>query len=136
MNAKFTLNSSLAAGSIAVVTLDLCVVRLMNDANYPWLVLVPQLPDAIEIVDLDRDTRHLLMDEIAKASEVLRSVTGAEKLNVAALGNQVSQLHVHVIARFRGDDAWPDPVWGAVPRKHYAQDAGADLVEKLADAFG
>ena len=135
MNAKLALNSSLAAESIAVTTLDLCEVRLMNDANFPWLLLVPQLPDAIEIVDLDPETRHTLMDEIARASEALRSVTGAEKLNVAALGNQVAQLHVHVIARFRTDDAWPGPVWGAVPRKHYAQEAGAELVEKLADAL-
>lgn len=135
MTTKFTLNSSLAADSIPVAKLDLCEVRLMNDANFPWLVLVPQLPGAIEIVDLDPDTRHLLMDEIARASQALRSVTGAEKLNVAALGNQVSQLHVHVIARFRDDDAWPGPVWGAVPRRHYAQETGADLVDRLADAL-
>ncbi len=135
MTTKFTLSSSLAADSIPVAKLDLCEVRLMNDANFPWLVLVPQLPGAIEIVDLDPDTRHLLMDEIAKASQALRSVTGAEKLNVAALGNQVSQLHVHVIARFRDDDAWPGPVWGAVPRRHYAQETGADLVDRLANTL-
>jgi diadenosine tetraphosphate (Ap4A) HIT family hydrolase len=136
MSATFSLNSSLAADTVPVVTLDLCDVRLMNDANYPWLVLVPKIPDAIEIVDLDPAVRHRLMDEIARASDVLRSVTGAEKLNVAALGNQVAQLHVHVIARFREDEAWPGPVWGVVPRKPYASDARMELVEKLTDAFG
>ena len=88
-----------------------------------------------QIVDLEPETRHRLMDEIAMASAALRSVTGAEKLNVAALGNQVAQLHVHVIARFRDDEAWPGPVWGAVPRKAYDKDARVDLIEKLSDAF-
>ena len=135
MSATFSLNSSLAADTVPVVTLDLCEVRLMNDANYPWLILVPKIPDAIEIVDLDPAVRHRLMDEIATASDVLRAVTGAEKLNVAALGNQVAQLHVHVIARFREDEAWPGPVWGVVPRKPYPSDARMELVEKLTDAF-
>jgi diadenosine tetraphosphate (Ap4A) HIT family hydrolase len=135
MSPKFNLNSSLAADTIALVKLDLCEVRLMNDANFPWLVLVPQISDAIEIVDLDSDTRHRLIDEIAKASDALRSVTGAEKLNVAALGNQVAQLHVHVIARFRDDEAWPGPVWGAAPRRPYSADARVAMVEKLVDAL-
>ncbi|MCT8970856.1 HIT family protein [Microbaculum marinisediminis] len=135
MSVTFSLHSSLAADTIPVAMLDLCEVRLMNDANFPWLVLVPRTPDAIEIVDLEPETRHRLMDEIAMASAALRSVTGAEKLNVAALGNQVAQLHVHVIARFRDDEAWPGPVWGAVPRKAYDKDARVDLIEKLSDAF-
>jgi len=135
MSKTFSLNGSLAADTIAVASLDLCDVRLMNDANYPWLILVPRIADAIEIVDLEASVRHTLMDEIAKASEALRAVTGAEKLNVAALGNMVAQLHVHVIARFRDDEAWPGPVWGVVPRKRYEQDAGADLIDRLAEAL-
>lgn len=135
MNSAFTLNTSLSADTIFIAALDLCDVRLMNDANFPWLVLVPRLPDAIEIVDLEPATRHALIDEIAVASEALRAVAGAEKLNVAALGNQVAQLHVHIIARNREDPAWPGPVWGAVPRAHYSQDERMALVDKLADKF-
>ena len=133
MSKTFSLNGSLAADTIAVASLDLCDVRLMNDANYPWLILVPRIADAIEIVDLEASVRHTLMDEIAKASEALRAVTGAEKLNVAALGNMVAQLHVHVIARFRDDEAWPGPVWGAA--KPVAYDAGERerLISDLAD---
>lgn len=135
MNAGFSLNPTLAADTIPVATFELCEVRLMNDANFPWLVLVPRLRDAIEIVDLDARTRYRLIDEIARAGEALRTVTGADKLNVAALGNQVAQLHVHVIARFRDDPAWPGPVWGATPRKSYSQEDRVALVERLADAF-
>jgi len=135
MTSAFKLNTSLSADTVFVASLDLCDVRLMNDANFPWLVMVPRLPDAIEIVDLEPETRHTLVDEIARASEVLRQATGAEKLNVAALGNQVAQLHVHVIARFREDAAWPGPVWGAVPRTHYSQEDRVAMVEKLADGF-
>jgi diadenosine tetraphosphate (Ap4A) HIT family hydrolase len=135
MPAQFKLNSSLAADTVFVAALPLCEVRLMNDANYPWLILVPRLSDAIEIVDLEQATRHALIDEVAKASDVLREITGAEKLNVAALGNQVAQLHVHIIARFREDEAWPGPVWGAAPRKAYVPDDRMELLEKLADGF-
>ncbi len=135
MSVKFSLNASLAADTMPVAMLDLCEVRLMNDANFPWLVLVPHLPDAIEIVDLEPGTRHRLIDEIALASHILRAVTGAEKLNVAALGNQVAQLHVHVVARFREDEAWPGPVWGAAPRRPYDNDSRIDLLTKLADAL-
>jgi diadenosine tetraphosphate (Ap4A) HIT family hydrolase len=135
MNAKFHLNSSLAADTVFVAALPLCDVRLMNDSNYPWLVLVPRLADAIEIIDLEPETRHTLIDEVAVAGEALRKICGSDKLNVAALGNQVAQLHVHVIARFRDDEAWPGPVWGASPRKPYTQEERTGLVDRLADAL-
>ncbi len=108
----FTLDPRLEADSIAVCSLDLCSVRLMNNATYPWLLLVPQRPGLVELIDLDRQGQVQLMDEIALASRALKSATGCYKLNVAALGNQVAQLHVHVIARVRDDPAWPGPVWG------------------------
>lgn len=136
MSSPFALHPSLAADTVFVAALDLCDARLMNDANYPWLILVPRLGDAIEIVDLDAATRHRLIDDVARAGEALRAVAGAEKLNVGALGNQVPQLHVHVIARFRDDPAWPGPVWGTVPRLAYDPDTRGALVEALAARLG
>ena len=132
---SFDLNPRLEGDSIFVTDLPLSTVRLMKDANYPWLLLVPRKNDLIELIDLDADDRHQLMDEIALASEALKSATNCEKLNVGALGNQVSQLHVHVIARFRDDAAWPGPVWGGVPAKAYSEDAQSDLIQKLRDVL-
>ncbi len=135
MSRQFHLDPRLEADTVFVAALELCDVRLMNDAGYPWLVLVPRLADAIEIVDLDEAARHKLIDEVARAGEALRTTVGAEKLNVAALGNQVPQLHVHVIARFRNDEAWPGPVWGAAPRRAYDADTRGELVDRLADSL-
>lgn len=94
---------------------DLALSRLLvsNDASYPWLLLVPRRPDACEIIDLDSGDRRQLMEEIALVSGVLKAATACDKLNVAAIGNMVPQLHVHIVARRRGDPAWPKPVWGA-----------------------
>jgi len=132
---SFSLNPRLEGDSFHVLDLDLSMVRLMKDANYPWLLLVPRKNDLIELIDLDPTDQHGLMDEIAAASAALKSVTGAEKLNVAALGNQVSQLHIHVIARFRDDAAWPGPVWGAAHPQDYEPDAAHHLIERLRNAF-
>ena len=109
---QFVLDARLESDSIVVCTLDLCTVRLMKNATYPWLLLIPQKADLVELIDLERPERIELMDEIALASRALKSATGCYKLNVAALGNQVSQLHIHVIARIRDDPAWPGPIWG------------------------
>jgi diadenosine tetraphosphate (Ap4A) HIT family hydrolase len=98
---------------------DLALSRLLvsNDANYPWLLLVPRRPDASEITDLDAADQQQLMMEIAAVSAALKAVTACNKLNVAAIGNMVPQLHVHIVARWRDDPAWPRPVWGAVPAR-------------------
>lgn len=136
MNATFCLNPSLEADTVPVTALALCEVRLMMDATYPWLILVPRLADVIEIIDLDQATRHQLIDEIAAVSQALRDSTGAEKMNVAALGNQVAQLHIHVIARFRDDAAWPGPVWGAADRTHYAPEERDRLIDMLVGRLG
>ena len=100
---------------------DLPLSRLLvnNDANYPWLLLVPRRPGAREIIDLDEKDRSQLMIEIAHISRALKEVTACHKLNVAAIGNVVPQLHVHIVARERNDPAWPRPVWGAVPARAY-----------------
>ena len=115
---EFALDPRLEADTLEVTRLPLSVVRLMNDRRFPWLILVPARPGAMEIVDLDHADRAQLIEEIAVASAALRELFHAKKLNVAALGNVVAQLHVHVIARFESDDAWPKPVWGTTAEKY------------------
>ena len=111
-----------------MIELPLCEVRLMDDANHPWLVLVPRVADIVEIIDLDPGQRAQLTAEIDAASRALQALFEPHKLNVAALGNLVPQLHVHVIARYTDDIAWPKPVWGAANARPYAPE---DLVERV-----
>jgi diadenosine tetraphosphate (Ap4A) HIT family hydrolase len=129
------LDPRLAADTLPIGDLALSSVRLMNDARYPWLILVPRRAEATEILDLDRADRALLIEEIALASEALRALPGADKINVGALGNVVRQLHVHVVARRVGDEAWPGPVWGAGVARRYEAETAAALVEKLRRAL-
>lgn len=112
MDALFKLDERLAGDCFVVTELELCRVLLMNDARYPWLVLVPRTNGLVELADLDCAGQHQLLDEIHRADTALRQLGPFDKLNVAALGNVVSQLHVHVIARRQTDFAWPAPVWG------------------------
>ncbi len=112
MSGAFILDLRLAVDSEPVLALPLSDVRLMNDARFPWLIMVPRRMGKIEIIDLDVADRALLIDEIAAVSHALKAVTDCHKLNVGALGNAVRQLHVHVIARQTADPAWPGPVWG------------------------
>lgn len=115
----YQLHSQLSQDSVAICMLPLCEVRLMNDANYPWVLLVPQVADTREIHQLSVRHQQALMREVAMVSRRLEALTLAEKMNVAALGNMVPQLHIHIIARFESDAAWPKPVWGVVPAKPY-----------------
>lgn len=108
----FALDSRLAADTLPVAALPLCDVLLMNDARYVWLILVPRRPGLTEIADLAEDDRARLWREVDQAAAALRQVAPCDKLNIGALGNIVRQLHVHVVARRVGDDAWPGPVWG------------------------
>jgi diadenosine tetraphosphate (Ap4A) HIT family hydrolase len=130
------LDKQLEADSIAIGALQLCEVRLINDVRFPWLVLIPQRAALVEIIDLDPHDQALLTEDIATVSKTLKDVTGCYKLNVAALGNQVRQLHIHIIARFENDAAWPAPVWGRGASKPYDADARDALIAKLRKAFG
>jgi diadenosine tetraphosphate (Ap4A) HIT family hydrolase len=117
MTEPFALHSRLAADTIALGQWPLCRLLLMKDARFPWLILVPAKPDLREIHDLSLQERAVLIEEVARASTGMQQAFKADKMNVAALGNQVPQLHVHVIARFAGDAAWPNPVWeSTVPK--------------------
>jgi diadenosine tetraphosphate (Ap4A) HIT family hydrolase len=111
----WSLHPQLARDTVAIGDLALSRVLVANDANWPWLLLVPRRQGACEIIDLDEDEQAELMTEIARAGSALKEVTACDKLNVAALGNVVPQLHVHVIARRVGDAGWPKPIWGAAP---------------------
>lgn len=106
----FQLHPRLDQDTVFVCSLPLCCVLLMRDARYPWLVLVPALPELREIHDLEAADRARLMDEIAQASQTLQRLYAPDKINVGALGNLVPQLHVHVVARREADPAWPGPV--------------------------
>ena len=110
------LDQQLRGDTITIGDLPLCRVLLNDDGNYPWLILVPRREDLVELTDLNESGRTTLMREIAQVSAALKAHTRCHKLNVAALGNVVAQLHVHIIARFRTDPAWPNPVWGKVKR--------------------
>lgn len=131
----FQLDSRLATDTHAVTALELCDVLLMNDAAYPWLILVPRRADKADMIDLVPADQILLAGELARASHVLRALFNPDKLNVAALGNMVRQLHVHVIARFTTDAAWPAPVWGRAPPQPYDEAAAAQLIDDLRTAM-
>ncbi len=115
----WALDPQLARDTATIGDLPLARVLAMNDANYPWLILVPRQAGVVEIIDLDDEQQAQLMDEIAMLSRVLKDVTGCDKLNIAAIGNVVAQLHVHIVARRHGDAAWPRPVWGAASARAY-----------------
>jgi len=132
----FQLHPTLAADTIALARWPLSEVRLMRDASYPWLILVPARPGLRDLHDVAAGERVLLIEEIARASDALVAAVAPDKINVAALGNVVEQLHVHVIARFRADPAWPNPVWGAVPRRDYPPEALARVTAALGAALG
>ena len=111
----WSLHPQLKKDTIDIGDLPLCRVLVIKDAHYPWLLLVPRRPDAVEIIDLDEVEQAQLMTEISRAARALKEVTRCDKLNIAALGNLVPQLHVHIIARRSSDAAWPRPVWGVMP---------------------
>ncbi|PHQ66416.1 MAG: hypothetical protein COB93_11975 [Sneathiella sp.] len=108
----FQLHSRLNADTTLILSLDVCQILLMNDSRFPWIILVPARPDLKEIHDLSSEDYTKVMAETLKCSEVMAALFGADKMNMAALGNMVPQLHIHIIARFKDDAAWPAPVWG------------------------
>lgn len=124
----FALHPRLEADTHFAADWPLCRVLVMNDARYPWLVLVPRREGIREVTALDLADRAQLMDEIAQAGCVLQTVPGVTKLNIGALGNVVPQLHVHVVGRHQGDPAWPGPVWGHSPAVPYAAEALARML--------
>lgn len=111
-NIGFILNERLGTSTHFVCDLPLCQLLRYNDVRYPWFLLVPRIPDAVELYMLSCEQQNQIMIEISLVSRFLKEVLGVHKINVGALGNMVPQLHIHVIGREIGDVAWPGPVWG------------------------
>lgn len=124
----FELHPQLAKDTWLLSQLPLCSLLLSRDALYPWLILVPRQPDIREIFELDALSQQQLWQESNQISRLLQQAFQPDKLNIAALGNMVPQLHLHQIARFSSDAAWPAPVWGRVPAKAYSN---AELQQRL-----
>jgi len=131
MAADFQLDPRLASDSMLVADGPLSQLRLVDDARFPWLVLVPRIPGAVEWLDLDGASQRLLLAEINLCGRLLRALGPVHKLNIGALGNVVRQLHVHVLARSEADAAWPAPAWGSGPPLRYAADQRQALLETL-----
>jgi diadenosine tetraphosphate (Ap4A) HIT family hydrolase len=131
----FSLHERLAADTLAIGDLALSRVLLMNDARFPWIVLVPRINGVREIFDLSTGDQQRLIAEAAHCAQRLKMLTGAGKINVGVLGNLVPQLHVHVVARSPGDGAWPGPVWGFGAPDPYTSAEVDAFVAQLRDAL-
>jgi len=127
----FTLDQRLQQDTLLLGDFPLCRLLLMNDANYPWFILVPRRDEVSELFQLDAQEQQQLWRESTELAEVLKDTFKADKMNVATLGNVVSQLHMHVIVRRKDDPAWPAPVWGKHPARPYSDEQVAALRSKL-----
>ena len=132
---SFELHAQLAADCFVVGDLELCRLLLMNDSHYPWFILVPRRAGIREIIELSEDERRQLWQESDWLSRELMRHFQPDKLNIAALGNMVPQLHVHHIARFKSDAAWPSPVWGKYPAQAYTPEQAQDRIQAMQAAF-
>lgn len=132
----FKLDSRLNADTVFIGSYTLCEIRLMNDNRWPWLVLVPKISGAEEIHDLTRNDQVQISTETSLAAAALKKYTGCTKINTAAIGNIVRQLHIHVIARNEGDANWPGPVWGFGSAQPYEAGALEETVRHLQSALG
>lgn len=136
MNRKnFQLDPRLERDCFALGRFKLCRLLLMNNAAVPWFILVPET-DATEICDLNLLAQAILFDEINTVSHFVQALDGVEKLNVAAIGNVVSQLHLHVVGRHPGDFAWPGVVWGVEAKERYADEQVERIRQQAADGLG
>ncbi len=135
MSPPFALHPTIAADTLPLASLALSDVRLMDDARYTWLLLVPRKAGAEELTDLTTAERALLIEEIATVATAMKAVMACDKLNVATLGNIVRQLHIHVVARLAGDQAWPGAVWGIGTAVAYAAAERDRLVARIRAAL-
>jgi diadenosine tetraphosphate (Ap4A) HIT family hydrolase len=127
----FILDSKINSDTYAIADLKISRLLLMNDSNYFWLILVPRKANLVELIDLDFDEQIEVLREINLVGKILKENFGAEKLNIAALGNVVKQLHIHVIGRFQNDASFPKPVWGNSPLKPYQEEAALEIIKKI-----
>jgi len=127
----FELHPRLAQDCIEMGEFELCLLLLCNDANYPWFIMVPKRDNIREIYQLPVEDQHLLIEESSYLSQQLELLFNADKMNVAALGNMVPQLHIHHIVRFSTDPAWPGPIWGKVPGQLYLNEQIQNIWHQL-----
>ena len=127
----FKLDARLENDTIELGNIEFIKVLMSKDSNYPWLILVPEIADATELFDLDAQQQQLLMQTITKISKDMQVEFSADKINVGALGNVVKQLHIHIVARFETDIAWPGPIWGQHPATPYHEQDLAILAQGL-----
>lgn len=132
---KFQIDKRLENDSAIITTLNLCQVRLHLNAAFPWILLIPQQQNLKEIIDLSDTDQHLLLKEIALASKVMQKLYNPHKLNIANLGNMVSQLHIHVITRYDHDRAWPNPIWNSGITDTYQAQELQDTIQQIYEAF-
>ena len=132
---SFVIDSQLKQTSYPLTSLDVCDLRLVDDQRWPWLLIIPRVPHAVELIDISPDLRAQVWLEIDHVGRVMRDQFSPHKLNIAALGNQVRQLHVHCIARFPEDEAWPNPVWGVGDSVPYDSELLNSRLNGLRDAF-
>tara|TARA_R110002124_G_scaffold14964_5_gene65981 strand:+ start:712 stop:1140 length:429 start_codon:yes stop_codon:yes gene_type:complete len=131
----FELDSALKADTIIMGDFPLCRLLLHRDANYPWFILVPRIADVTEIYHLSEQDQYQLIRESSLLAETLVDVFSPDKVNIATLGNRVAQLHVHHIARYKMDGAWPDPIWGRLPAQEYTGKQLAARVDPLVNVL-
>lgn len=132
---NFILDSRLEADSTFISAFPLCDVRLHHNSAFPWVLLIPRREKIYEIVDLNGADQQALMQEIVLASHVMQRLFQPTKLNIATLGNIVSQLHIHIIARYNHDRAWPDPVWNSGVYSSYDEKKKTEYLSQLKDTF-
>ncbi|WP_251358271.1 HIT domain-containing protein [Kangiella sp. TOML190] len=131
----FELDKRLASDTVPIGDLALCRLLLMNDSQYPWIILVPKVQDTTEISQLNDEQRSILAGESNDVAQLLMQEFAGDKMNIAALGNVVSQLHIHHIVRYQSDKAWPAPVWGAYPATPYSEEELTQLKQRLGKLF-
>ena len=131
MTTTFQLHPRLKQDCISIGRFDLCQLLMMNDSHYPWFILVPEKADIQEIYQLTKPEQHTLLEESSYLAENLAALYQADKMNIAAIGNLVPQLHIHHIVRYRSDKAWPDPVWGKFAAIPYTQQQIADTITHI-----
>lgn len=132
----FTLHPQLAADTWPVCELELSDVLLMNDRRHMWCIVVPRLSGLRDLHEVPAEHKAILIDEVDRVSIALKEISSAYKMNVAALGNMVEQLHVHVIARHQGDVAWPGPVWGVGSAEPYDEGSAQTVIKRLVEKLG
>ena len=131
MTTLFQLHPRLKQDCITIGRFDLCQLLMMNDSQYPWFILVPEKADIKEIYQLSKPERQLLTEESSYLAENMATLYNADKMNIAAIGNLVPQLHIHHVVRYQGDKAWPAPIWGKFAAVPYTPQQITDNIDRV-----